>query len=206
MLSAGWLANRFDMEVVVLVRHPGAFAGSLKKLGWRHPFDHFLRQPLLMRDVLGPFEHDLRSFADRERPIVDQAILLWNVLNYAILRARDEHPNWTILRLEDVARAPLISFHSLYERLGMGFDLEAARVIQAHSDQANPTESRKPSNVRLDSWRSLDNWRTRLSEREIRRVRSGVGEIASAFYGDADWEPFEETGRGNLSWSRPPRV
>jgi hypothetical protein len=40
-LSSDWLARNFDLEVVVLVRHSAAFAASLKRLNWRHPFEHY---------------------------------------------------------------------------------------------------------------------------------------------------------------------
>ena len=49
VFSAEWLAQRFNMDVVVLIRHPAAFAGSLKKVKWSHPFEHFIEQQLLMK-------------------------------------------------------------------------------------------------------------------------------------------------------------
>src|SRR5262249_14420834 len=38
LLSAEWLVETFDMDAVVLIRHPAAFAASLKRLGWKHSF------------------------------------------------------------------------------------------------------------------------------------------------------------------------
>jgi hypothetical protein len=75
VLSSEWLHERFGVQVVVMIRHPAAFAGSLKTKGWKYPFSHFLRQPLLMADHLGPFEAELREFVEHERDVVDQAAL-----------------------------------------------------------------------------------------------------------------------------------
>jgi hypothetical protein len=59
VFSVEWLHEAFSVEPVLLVRHPAAFAASVKRLRLRHPFGHFLAQPLMMRDWLGPFTPDL---------------------------------------------------------------------------------------------------------------------------------------------------
>ena len=64
IFSVDWLASKFDMDVLVLIRHPAAFAGSLKVNNWTHPFSHFLDQFLLMRDHLYPFEEEIRKWAE----------------------------------------------------------------------------------------------------------------------------------------------
>ena len=49
-LSADWLYNNFDLKVMVLVRHPGAFVASLKRLNWTFPFSHFLEPQQLLEE------------------------------------------------------------------------------------------------------------------------------------------------------------
>ena len=39
LLSAEWLAERFDMDVIVTIRHPAAFAASVLRLGWLPSLD-----------------------------------------------------------------------------------------------------------------------------------------------------------------------
>ena len=48
IFSAEWLASKFSMDVVVLIRHPAAVAGSLKRRNWTFPFSHLFgrRSPL----------------------------------------------------------------------------------------------------------------------------------------------------------------
>ena len=69
--SAEWLADRFDMNVVIVIRHPAAFVSSVKKLNWHHPMSHFLEQPALMREHLYPFEEQIRELASREHDLID---------------------------------------------------------------------------------------------------------------------------------------
>jgi hypothetical protein len=187
VFSAEWLCDRFDMDVLVLIRHPAAFANSIRSRSLRHPFGDFLAQPLLMRDLLAPFEEQIRRFTTEEQPLLDQAILLWRIVHHVILSYRDRRPEWMFLRLEDVAREPITQFQLIYDRLGQDFDEKAARVIEAHSSSSNPAEAFDPADHRRDSEQSIMAWKTRLSEEEIRRVRSEVEPISKEFYSDADW-------------------
>ncbi len=187
VFSAEWLFDTFGMDVVVLIRHPGAFALSVKRRELRHPFEDFLVQPLMMREVLAPFEEELRRFAASEQPLIDQAILLWNVIHHAVLEYRERQPTWLFLRLEDVARDPPAVFRSIFERLGQTFDDRVRRTILEHSGSGNSAEAYDPSAVRRNSLASIETWKRRLSPKEIDRIRRGVEPLSSAFYGDDDW-------------------
>src|ERR1700727_1223320 len=74
--SVVWFAQRMGCRVVVLVRHPLSWVGSWRKLGWKAQLHDLLRQPLLMRDLLGPYEDDLRAMAD-STDYVARAATLW---------------------------------------------------------------------------------------------------------------------------------
>jgi hypothetical protein len=187
LFSAGWLADTFDMDVIVLIRHPAAFVKSLKQRELTHPFDHFLRQPLLMRDVLGSFEDEIRSFSAKPKPVVDQAILLWNILHTQILRYRETRPEWMFVRLEDIALDPLKRFGEIYDRLRLRMDATVEATISAHSDPTNPAEVDDPADARRDSRASIATWRQRLSAEEIARIRAAVEPVSKEFYSDADW-------------------
>jgi hypothetical protein len=185
--SAGWLADTFDMDVIVLIRHPAAFVNSIVTRRLRHPFDHFLRQPLLMRDVLGGYAAEISRFADIEQPILEQGILLWNLLHTPIVRYRRERSSWTFLRLEDLAADPDTSFRSLFERLGLAYDEGIRRTVAEHSGEGNPVEEADPASHRRDSAASVVAWKRRLSHVDVERIRAGVEPLSKEFYGDDDW-------------------
>ncbi len=188
LLSAPWLVDRFDMAVVVLIRHPAAFAGSLKRLDWTFPFDHFLQQPLLMRDHLEPFRAEITEYANREQDIINQSALLWKVLNSVVLKYRQRFPNWIFLRHEDLSNNPVRHFEDLFQRLNLEFTPEIRDAVQAHSAASNPKEAPKTKSVKLNSKANIHSWKKRLSPDEIRCIREQVGEVAQEFYSDADWE------------------
>jgi hypothetical protein len=188
VFSADWLSQRFGAQVVVTIRHPAGFVSSLMRLGWTHPFDHFLRQPLLLRDRLEPFEAEIRAFANEERPLLDQGILLWKLIHYVISRYRDEQPGWSFVRHEDIAREPIEGFRTLFGRLRLPLDEGVQASIARHSTRSGSTESLSPFDVRRDSNATVSVWRHRLTSRQIDRIRSGVEPISRQFYSDAEWD------------------
>lgn len=187
VFSAEWLADTFDMQPIVLIRHPAAFASSLIRYGWTHPFDDFLKQPLLMRDLLSAFQVEIASFARSEREIIDQAILLWTLIHYAILRYREARPAWRFFRHEDIARDPLGLFQEMFGYLGLEFGEKERAGVSAATDPSNPIESTGAGVLKRDSRSTAEIWKTRLSEQQIDRIRRGTENIAAEFYSDADW-------------------
>lgn len=187
VFSAEWLADTFNMQPIVLIRHPAAFASSLVRYGWTHPFDDFVRQPLLMRDLLAPFQEEVESFARMETEIIDQAILLWNLIHHTILRYREAHPGWMFFRHEDIARAPLDRFEEMFGYLGLRFGAKERAGVAAATDPSNPMESTGAGVIKRDSRSAAETWKTRLSGEQISRIRLGTGNIAGEFYTATDW-------------------
>jgi hypothetical protein len=187
LLSAEWLASRFEMDVVVLIRHPAAFTASLKRLHWTHPFDHFLRQPALMRDMLPAYAEDIERFAAQEQDIVDQGILLWNILHDVIAGYQDRHSDWLFARLEDLSLRPVEGFRELFARLGLDYTDEVDALVRRTSASSNPAEASRLDSVHRDSARHVSNWKRTLEPVEVERVRTHTEPIWRRFYRDEDW-------------------
>lgn len=187
VFSAGWLADRFEMDVVVVIRHPAAFVASFKRLGWRHEFSSFLDEPQLLEDYLGPFETEIRRFAERPGDAIDESILLWRLVYHTVDRYRAERPGWTFVRHEDLSRDPVGRFGDLYAAVGLEFSERARAAIAEHSSVANPERLEKTHAIRLDSAASLGGWRRLLTDEEAERVRAGVSDVAAAFYAEDEW-------------------
>ena len=187
VFSAEWIADRFDAQVIALIRHPAAFASSLKKYDWTHPFGDFLAQPLLMRDLLSAYTDEIERFAREPHEIVDQAILLWNLIHSAIATYRDRRPEWFFARHEDLSREPVEGFHSMFSAVGVPFSPETEQAIARSTASGNPAEVSDAGVLARDSRAGIWTWKARLSEEEIDRVRTGTEPLWRAFYSDEDW-------------------
>jgi hypothetical protein len=182
IFSAEWLASRFDMQIVVLIRHPAAFAGSLKAKNWRHPFEHFLQQPLLMQR-LASFRPEIEKFAHDEQDIIEQACLLWKIMYSVVREYKSTHPDWIFLRHEDISLSPVAEFEKLYLSLGLTFTSGVRRVIEAHSSG----DEGSSSIIKRDSAANIFFWKKRLSQPELSLIKSRTGELASYYYDGSDW-------------------
>lgn len=197
VFSAPWFAKRFDCQVVIVVRHPAAFANSLKRLNWTFDFSNLLAQPKLMEHWLEPFRLDLEKaiqFEDFQTDVIYQASLLWNLI-YSVVKqyqkkySEGTNPRFYIIRHEDFSLDPLAEFSKLYNKLGLNFNQRADEIIRKSSSSANPGERSQNAiyAVRLDSQVNLTNWKRRLSQAEIAKIRDQTQELASFYYPDFSW-------------------
>lgn len=187
VFSSGWIADRLDAQVIVLIRHPAAFVNSVVHRRLRHPFGDFVSQPLLMDTLPQPYGDQIRRFAADEQPLLDQGILLWNLIHHAIAEFRERRPDWLFLRLEDVAEDPLARFGEMFDLLGMPLEDEVRATIVAHSDASNPDQVSDMASTRRNSRAAVHAWRRSVSDEDLARIRDGVEPLASAFYDGSDW-------------------
>jgi len=194
IFSAEWLAARYPVDVVVLIRHPAAFAASLKRLNWHFPFAHLLVQPKLLETYLRPFEKEIRRVVGGSWDILDHAILAWRIFHHVIRHYQQNHPDWIFVRHEDLSRYPVEQFRELFDRLGLEFMDTTRRTVEAHSAEENPTEAagKEVHQLRRNSKSSIASWRHRLRPHEVARIRGETEDIARFFYSDADWHLAED--------------
>lgn len=187
IFSAEWLARTFNMDVVILVRHPAAFAGSLKKANWFFDFTQFLDQPLLMRDHLRPFEKEIREQATERGDIIGQAILLWNAIHATILKYRQRHPEWQFVLHEDLSMNPATTFQRLFDKLQLEYTDRINHRILDFSGSHNPVEQHAGNELKRNSRANVRNWRKRLTPEETQRIRKSTCDVAEQFFGDEYW-------------------
>ncbi len=190
VFSALWFADRLKCRVVIVVRHPAAFASSLKRLNWPFDFGHLLGQPLLMEKWLEPFRPSMEMMRSRPEDVVGQAALLWRIIYHAVEKMCAQRADFVLVRHEDLSTAPLEGYQTLYQRLGLDFSGKIATAIRAYSADENPKELKPGSahSVRLDSRANLENWKHRLSREEIHRIRAVTEEVAASYYNEDSWQ------------------
>ena len=190
LVSAGWLGTRFDLNVIVMIRHPAAFVASMKRLNWGFdPSRWALSQPLLLKDHLAPLEEELKTLRDTQSDIIDQAALFWKVIYFVVLKYRETYPDWIFLRHEDIALDPMVHFKMLCEKIGIDFTSEMEKQIDEYSNASNPSQSRGAEKlIKLNSKKAVSNWKNLLSAQEIERVRDRVEEVSKYYYADGDWK------------------
>jgi hypothetical protein len=187
VFSTPWFARKLNCRVVITVRHPAAFASSLKRLNWPFEFQDLLDQPLLMRDHLEPYRMEMQSM--KADDVIGQAALLWRLIYGSAHAAHKMHPEFLVVRHEDLSHDPVTGYRKLYEAWGLEFTPRVEKIVLSSSSSENPVElsRKKVHGFKLDSRANMDAWRKRMSGEEIDRIREITGDIASLYYSDAEW-------------------
>jgi hypothetical protein len=192
LLSAGWLHRTFGMRVVVTVRHPAAFAHSMKRRGDRHPFGDFLAQPALMSGPLARFRPQIEAFAAEPPDVIDAAGLLWRLLAEVMAGYRERHPDWLFVRHENLMADPEARFAELFAALGLPFTDPVRRFVAATTaaeNRSDATRVRHPDYVRRNLTEVAERWKRELSAEEVDRVRCWVEPVVAAFYARENGSP-----------------
>jgi hypothetical protein len=185
LFSAPWLKRRFGLSVVILVREPVSFVGSLRERGWTFDFRHWSEQPALMSGLLrshaAEIEEQVARQAAAEAPadIVGEGIVQWNAFYGAVDQLRAEDPEMIVVHYETLAANPQEEVESLYQRLRLRFgQTQRDTVTRLTTGSGSGTSA---IDVRRDSQAALTTWKSRLSEADINRIRAGTAVVADRF-------------------------
>ncbi|PSO44865.1 hypothetical protein BRC21_00800 [Candidatus Saccharibacteria bacterium SW_7_54_9] len=173
LLSAEWLHETFDMEVVILVRHPAAFAGSLKKGQSTFPFEDLLEQEKLMSSYLASYRSQIESMIEGESTVVQQAALLWRCLYHVVSEYRAQYPSWHIVRYEGLVAEPRRRFRALYRQLELPWSSKTGNTIEGRT-------------------KGKRRWQDRLTPLEIDYVRRTTRDVWRKFYETETWRVESE--------------
>ncbi|MBI3152308.1 MAG: sulfotransferase [Chloroflexi bacterium] len=187
VFSTTWFAKKLNCHVVVTVRHPAAFASSLKRLNWPFDFNNLLDQPLLMRDHLEEDRAEMESIQPGD--VIGQSALLWRIIHRLVHSTSKLFPDFNMVRHEDLSLEPVAGYKALYESLGLTFDESVKTRILNSSSSENPAKlgKNKTHSIKLDSRANLENWKQILTQEEITRIRNITEPISHLFYSDSEW-------------------
>lgn len=176
-LSVEWVAARWQPEVIILLRHPAAHVAAIRAAGQeaqeRARLHLLLANPALREGPLAPLRDRLAAI---EEPL-EAAAACWGIRTSVVLEASLRHPDWTVLRFEDLARDPLAGLRGFFERFGLTWSEDLARRLRT---QARPGGPLRPQ---------AGDWRALLTAAERARIRRLLEPFALPVYADpADWD------------------
>lgn len=155
-LSVEWLASQFDVDVLVLLRHPGNVLSSWISLNLNEQFVRLEENPAVRTGLLEPW--------DVARPgpdPVERMVFSIGVLTTALEAAAARNPGWLVRTHEQLCHDPEQEFKKLYADLGLTWG-EAVATFLAGNDR--PGEGFFTQRVAADL---PDNWKRRLTPHQV---------------------------------------
>jgi len=181
LFSAEWLYNEYNLKTLCMIRNPLAFVGSLKKVNWDFDFDDFFSQNGLVNERLGKYCNDINT-VPYNGDFIERSAFLWNILHYVIYQYKKKHNDWLFVIYEDLASNPLKGFDEIFSYLGLDFNENIKKYVEAHTSSSNPTDPAISGYQPRNSEASIDTWKDRLSNDECRKVIEATCEIGIEFY------------------------
>jgi len=182
-----WLAETYDMCVIVLLRHPAAFINSIKALDYHFDFTSLAEQDSLMARIPGPFRKRIDEHCTRAPTLLETGITQWLIFYHFFLEYQHRHPQWIFLRHEDLCRQPRKEFQRLFRHAELDFTPKIGRFIDDHTAGSNPVRTNDHRDIKRDSKGTLMKWRESLCEEEVAYIRELVEPFSRAHYSDDEW-------------------
>lgn len=187
LLSVPWLAAKYELNVVVLVRHPAAFVASVMRQGWRFDFNNLVRQPAFMATLSAESRILVQQTASASKSLLEESAVLWKVLLGVIQTQQTRHHDWILVRHEDLSRNPLTEFESLFKALSIPFSPSAIRYIEQSSAADNAVAGSHALDTYRNSRSLVESWKQSLEASDVALIRAHTEPEASDFYGNEDW-------------------
>jgi hypothetical protein len=187
LYSAEWLADTYQMDVVVMIRHPAAFVASVKRLDWQFDFHNLLRQEALIQNLLPEFREQIETYSASPPSIIDMAIAQWRMAYTLAERYRERHPDWHFIRHEDLSLDPINRYHEVCSKLSIPWSPKLETYLLKSTSASNPVITAEALDTNRDSRNVVRAWTTVLSLDEVRHIRQQTEPLASQYYGDDEW-------------------
>lgn len=163
-LLTDWLAENYDVDIVILVRHPAGVVSSYLKLGWGFPMKILLQQDSLMQDYLSPYRGLLEK---HDYPGMDAAkgAVLYGAIYTVLLRLAQKR-RVIIVRYEDLCRDPVGQFKKLFA----GLNLRWNKRVETFMYWSIKGKTVFSSKIRRNTNLMATIWEKRLSNEQVRTI------------------------------------
>jgi hypothetical protein len=183
-LSSYYLAEKYNMKVVVLIRHPAAFYYSMKKRGWHMNPEDFLKQKTLIDDYLDSIDSDIFNFDSKIEKIINEWKVVYSVLLDYILKS----DNFIPVRHMDICYEPLNIFRDLFQSLNLEFTEKIENEIISMTSNQNNTDTEKKHDFNRNSKGIPDIWKKKLSKNEKFIIKEKTEELSKEYFDNKTWD------------------
>ena len=176
-LALDWLTGTFDLDVVVLFRHPGNVLSSWRSLQLTDQFARVEDLPSVRRRI------DSGSIPPRGSGPVERTVWLIGLLTLALEEEVAKHPDWIVRTHEELCRNPQDAFRRLFAEVDLPWTDGVEQFLVAND---RPGEGFVVTRVASDA---PEAWKTRLDAEEITTMQQVLGRFPLTGWSAEDYVP-----------------
>ena|GEM_PF-1202642 len=181
-----YLHRRFDMEAVVIMRHPLSTIASYKRLNWHYDTGEVVAWA---RTMCADLEQVMQSAGLAVHGEVEQWALFWLAVNGVLENFIERNPAMLFVTHEELSLFPHDTLERLYGQLGLPF---TARIKQKVTEHTNPSNPINPTDNRIhvlhrNSAENLNRWKHILTVEEAEVIQKITGPFVSRYYPESSW-------------------
>ncbi len=177
-LALEWLTSEFDVEVLVLLRHPANVLASWMEVKLKDSRNPTLEtRPEIRHRYIEPWGVPLPGPDPVER-------MSWRIglLTAALEEAAARHPGWHVRIHETLCLDPVAEFEQLYRDLGLRWTGETAKYLNDHDA---PGEGFRVIRVASEQ---ADSWKRRLDDDQLATLRRVLDWFPISSWSDEDYD------------------
>ncbi|MGD0391968.1 MAG: sulfotransferase [Acidimicrobiales bacterium] len=176
-LAIEWIASQFDVDVVLLLRHPANVLASWMEINLKDSrYSTLENRPDIRARYVEPWGVRLPGPDPVERMSWMIALLL-----AAIEDASTRHPDWHVRTHEQLCADPAVEFRRLSADLGLVWGEDAEDFLVQHNTPGSGFAVKRVASELPDSWRR------RLDDEQVTTLRRVLGWFPVTMWTDEDF-------------------
>ena len=184
-LASEFLAERYGLKVVVVIRHPAAFFLSMKNKGWGYDSESFTKQEDLRERFPEIFDENFLKARGIDDYIINEWIGVYAVL-FDYVKTYPE--TFLPVRHIDISLNPVETFKNMYHWLDLPYTQRIENRIIKLTSTSNKIEPTKMIDLTRNSSQLPFLWKEKLTSSEIAKIRKRTESLASQYFPAESWE------------------
>jgi hypothetical protein len=172
LLALDWLQSRFRFIPVIIIRHPANTISSYLKLKFADGSRNIFSQGHLVEDY---FESILPQIEQKTDEIEKMAAQIGGIY-FVLEKQLKNHPDWILLRHEELCANPVRRFKRLYKQLGLTWSQKVKKFIGGTDQPGEGFKARRITSQEIDKYKRL------LTEDQIHKIGDVYALFGNPFY------------------------
>ncbi|MGO8872608.1 MAG: hypothetical protein ACLQPH_14620 [Acidimicrobiales bacterium] len=160
-LSIEWIASEFDVDVLVVLRHPGSILASWIALNYVDQYVPFVSRPSIQQRA------EMLGVPLAENDHLERTIWQIGVLLTALEKAASHQPTWVVRTHEQLGIDPVEASRQLYGELGLRWNEKAEAFLTENDRPGQGFRTRRVAAEMPDKWKK---WLTPHQVAEMQRA------------------------------------